>query len=117
MGETPLQSVRAMAGTPDQRYLAHLYLGKVYESLGRGEDARRDFREALALRPDAQAAAVALSQALASAGDAEGARRVLADALSWAGGRLQRDPFWQYPAGNALTVDVTLDALRRETGE
>jgi tetratricopeptide (TPR) repeat protein len=111
-----LEAARALEGPPSMAYLARLYLGLVYQRRGRIEDADAEFRRALAIVPDAQAAAVALSYAQGSRGDASGARAALRHALDRVS-RLQLDPFWLYPASNAASVDAILRALRDETTE
>ncbi|HET6898149.1 MAG TPA: tetratricopeptide repeat protein, partial [Vicinamibacteria bacterium] len=77
-------------------------------------EAARAYQEALALEPQSQAAAVALSHLRLSAGDAPGARRVLDEALAHAGRRAATDPYWLYPASNAANTDDALEALRQE---
>jgi Tfp pilus assembly protein PilF len=94
--------------------LARLFLGQVHEDAGRLEQATGEYRRALAVDPNAQSAAVALSHALRKAGDGEGSRRVLLDALAHAGRRTQADVFWNYFTSNALGFAAELDGLRRE---
>jgi tetratricopeptide (TPR) repeat protein len=109
-----LEQARRPTGPAPIRYLAHLYLGQVHLASGRQDDATREFREALEIAPQSQAAAVALSHALWSRGDAAGARAALAPALALAGERERRDAHWDYPAGNASGAEAMLDELRRE---
>lgn len=109
--------VQAQARTQDLllRYLAHLFLGQVYEDAGRLADAVTEYRRALEIEPEAQSAAVALSHALRLSGDAAGARQVLGYALSRVGRRSGRDLYWDYIVGNAIHVDEIFSELRRET--
>jgi tetratricopeptide (TPR) repeat protein len=112
-----LEEAIRLGGAPPLPHLAHLFLGQVFERGGRAKEAARAFEEALALEPESQAAAVALSHLRLSSGDAAGARRVLESALGHAGRRGERDPYWNYPASNAASADETLLALRREARE
>jgi tetratricopeptide (TPR) repeat protein len=66
------------------------------ERAGRANEAARAYEEALALEPQSQAAALALSHLRLSSGDAAGARRVLEQALAHAGRRAESDPYWIY---------------------
>jgi tetratricopeptide (TPR) repeat protein len=109
---------QAVAGSaePPIPYLAHLFLGRIHEDSGRLEPALRHYRLALALDPQAQAAAVALSHALRLTGEGEESRQVLRTALALAG-RRTRDAYWDYLVGNALEVEEEFAALRRESLE
>jgi len=110
------QAVR-LGGPSPLPYLAHLFLGQVRERAGQADDAVLEFQKALALDPEAQAAAVALSHALLVKGDAEGARRALVQGLAHAGRRKDRDPHWNYPSSNAADAGEIVEALREETRE
>jgi tetratricopeptide (TPR) repeat protein len=107
---------QAIGRSADTRllYLAHLFLGQVHEDAGRLEQAVEHYRLSLALDPEAQAAAVALSHALRSTGAAEESRRVLRQALAQAG-RRSRDGYWDYLVGNAVHVEEQFAALRQES--
>ncbi len=109
-------SVRA-GGAPRLLGLAHLFLGQVHERAGRTDAALREFRQALDLDPESQAAAVALSQVFWTLGDAEGARSVIEGAVALAGKRSTRDAYWDYLASNAASADQLFEELRRETQE
>jgi len=111
-----LEKAVAQDGTPPLLYLAHLFLGQVYERAGWPDQAIGEFSRALALDPQRQSAAVALSQAYFSTGDARSARRVLGEALAYAGRRSERDPHWDYVASNAAEAEDLLQDLREETG-
>lgn len=111
-----LEDALRRGGPPPLPYLGQLFLGQALERAGRASDAARAYEEALALEPQSQAAAVALSHLRLSAGDAAGARRVLGEALAHAGRRSESDPYWIYPASNAANSDDMLEALRLEAG-
>ncbi|HET9315663.1 MAG TPA: hypothetical protein VFQ51_08740, partial [Vicinamibacteria bacterium] len=70
-----LEKALATASLVDHVYLAHLFLGRVYQDAGRLEDATREYALAADLHPTALSAATALSHARLLAGDAEGARQ------------------------------------------
>jgi tetratricopeptide (TPR) repeat protein len=109
------ESVLSRAAEPGVLYLARLYLGRVAEDARRLEEAEGHYREALALEPQGQAAAVALSHVLGLAGDPAAAREVLQAAVSRAGSRTLADPFWAYLSGRSDEGDAILDELRRES--
>jgi len=109
-----LEDALRRGGPPPLPYLGQLFLGQALERVGRATEAARAYEEALALEPQSQAAALALSHLRLSSGNAAGARRVLEQALAHAGRRAESDPYWIYPASNALATDDTLEALRRE---
>jgi len=98
-------------------YLAHLFLGRVHEDSDRLEEAVAHYRRSLALDPDAQAAAVALSHALRLTDQVEESRAVLRHALARAGRRTARDVYWDYLVANAVHGDELFAALRRESLE
>jgi len=98
-------------------YLAHLFLGRVHEDADRLEEAVAHYRRSLALDPDAQAAAVALSHALRLTDQVEESRAVLRHALARAGRRTARDGYWDYLVANAVDGDEMFAALRRESLE
>jgi Flp pilus assembly protein TadD len=112
-----LEEAVAGATEPPLLYLAHLFLGQVYEDSGRLEQAVEQYRLSLSLAPTAQAAAVALAHALGRAGEAEEARQVLRSALAQAGRRARRDPYWGYLVNNVVHAGEWFDALRRESLE
>ena len=99
----------------DVLYLARLFLGRVHEDLGHLDQAAAEYRLALALDPQAQAAAVALSHVVRSIGEVEDSRELLSRALSHARRRQGRDAYWEYLTRNALHYEALFDALRRET--
>ena len=76
-----------------------------------------EFRQALDLDPESQAAAVALSHASWILGDVDGARHVIERAVALAGKRSRRDAYWDYLVSNAVFAEQLLDELRRDTLE
>jgi len=109
-----LEDALRRGGPPPLPYLGQLFLGQALERAGRATEAARAYEEALALEPQSQAAALALSHLRLSSGDAAGARRVLEQALAHAGRRAESDPYWIYPASNAAGAEDALEALRLE---
>jgi len=112
-----LEDALRRGGPPPLPYLGQLFLGQALERLGRATEAARAYEEALALEPQSQAAAVALSHLRLSRGDTAAARRVLEEGLAHAGRRDEMDPYWLYPARNAGGADDALQALRQEASE
>lgn len=112
-----LEDALRRGGPPPLPYLGQLFLGQALERAGRASEAARAYQEALALEPQSQAAAVALSHLRLSSGDAAGARRALDEALAQAGRRAESDPYWIYPASNAAGAEDALEALRLEAGQ
>jgi tetratricopeptide (TPR) repeat protein len=102
---------------PEHLYLAHLFLGRLHQDAGRLEQATAEYRHAVALRPSALSAAVALSEAELVAGDAAGAREALRQGLVSAGQRRERDPYWDYLVTNAADLTQRFAELRRQTLE
>ena len=112
-----LEAAVRLGGPAPLPYLAHLFLGQVRERAGQADQAVLEFEKALAIDPEAQAAAVALSHVLLVKGDADAARRALVQALDHAGRRKARDAHWNYPSSNAADVGEIVEALREETRE
>jgi len=109
-----LQAVAKGAATPDQLYLAHLFLGAAFEQRGDEAGAAPEFEAAARALPGTQSAALALSHARRRAGDWEGAAAALGPGLSTPGAASRRDPWWAYQAGQAEDADALLDAMRAE---
>ena len=108
-----LEAVIAARPPADLQYLAHLFLGRVHEDEGRLSDAEKQYREALAADPSAQAAAVALSCVLQLRGEPNSARAVLEAALAFVG-RRNNDVFWGYLFHLTPQAEGILEALRQE---
>jgi tetratricopeptide (TPR) repeat protein len=117
LAQATLEQAIASAQDPRHAYLAHLFLGQVYEDAHRLQRAEAEYRRALEVDPHAQSAAVALSHALLLARDAEGSRRVLAGGLASAHRRPTPDPYLGYLAANAVDRERLFDALLREAQE
>lgn len=78
-------------------YLAHLFLGRAEEALGRDTAARDAFERASALYPNAQSPRLALSQIARRAGNRAAAQRELeAIAKLPDDDRRREDPWWFY---------------------
>jgi tetratricopeptide (TPR) repeat protein len=78
-------------------YLAHLFLGRAEEALGRDAAAREAFERASALYPNAQSPRLALSQIARRAGNRAAAQRELqAIAKLPDDDRRREDPWWVY---------------------
>lgn len=99
---------------PARLYLAHLFSARIQEAAGRVAEAEREYRAALALDADGQAAAMGLSHLQLLAGGGEASRDVLDAALARAGVRRHADPFWDYPLGLAKEAEPLFAALRSE---
>jgi tetratricopeptide (TPR) repeat protein len=110
-----LETAAARAREPDHRYLAHLFLGRIHEDAQRLDQALSEYRRAVDIHPEGQSAAVALSHALQLTGDMEGSREALARGLT--DGRMLRDPYSGYLAGNTVAADRMDAALHREALE
>ncbi len=103
------------AREPSVLYTGHLFLGQVHEDAGRLGNAEREYRAALAVDPQGQAAAVALSWVLQVAGDAAASREVLDEAVASAGRRRNADAWWDYLFGRSADAEPVLEKLRSET--
>ena len=114
-GESGPSSSFATLERSRDRYLAHLFLGRVYEDARRLEEAKREYRATLEIEPQAQAAAVALGHVLQMAGDTGPARQALEQSLRHAGRRTHGDPYWGYLLGSVDRAEALFDELRRET--
>lgn len=100
-------------GDPQDRYLAHLFLGQAQAGAGRTDEAIATLRTALGLDPAAQSAAAALAQLLLLRGDVTAARAVVDRALARPADHF--DAHWNYLASNASGVDERIEDLRAET--
>jgi tetratricopeptide (TPR) repeat protein len=111
-----LEAALSSPGPVDHTYLAHLFLGRIHQDAGRLEPAMSEYRLAEALHPAAASASTALSSALFLAGKPDAAREAL-QGMGVAGGRPERDPFWDYLVLNAAGLDELREALRGESLE
>ncbi len=71
----------ATATDADSRFLAHLFLGDVYEHRGQAAEAESQYRAAINLEPQSGRAVVALSHVRFLQGDIASAREILAASL------------------------------------
>jgi tetratricopeptide (TPR) repeat protein len=97
----------------DQELLvrAHLFRGRALEEEKRLQDAEADYRAALALAPQAQSAAIAVSYVSWLQGKTAEAKASLDEALLRAGRRTAPDPYWDYSFGSIEEVDQLFDGL------
>jgi Flp pilus assembly protein TadD len=105
----------ARARTPNDQYLAHLFLGRIHEDGERLDQTLSEYRRAVEVSPEGQSAAVALSHALQIAGEAEEARRALARGIL--DGEREADAYSDYLAINTAEAEPLEAALHRETLE
>ena len=94
------------------RYLAWLFLGAAREGEKHPRQAVEAYGAAVALDPESQVAAVALSHALHEAGERGAAQDVLRTALSGARRRSDWDAWWNYRWGRSHEAEARLEALR-----
>ena len=71
----------ATATDADSRFLAHLFLGDVFEHRGQAAEAESQYRAAINLEPQSGRAVVALSHVRFLQGDIASAREILAASL------------------------------------
>jgi tetratricopeptide (TPR) repeat protein len=86
-------------------YLAKLFRGIALERLGRFDDARQAYDQALTIRPQAQSASLSLAELTFRQGDRAAADKMVQDVL----GRTSQpaDPWWEYwPGDYRLSADL-----------
>lgn len=93
-------------------YYGHLFAGDATQALGRLEDARRHYEQAIALFSESQAARLALGSVLRSTGDRAAALTAIDTMLRTPSRGPDDDPWWEYYDGDAAQVDRLLEALR-----
>jgi tetratricopeptide (TPR) repeat protein len=108
-----LETVLAKAGPPEVHYLAHLFLGRLLEDRDDLGKAEEHYRNAWAMQPRSEVAAVAVSHVRLLQGDLEGARVVLKEGLEVAQNRISFDPWLPYIILQAPEGERLLDELRR----
>jgi tetratricopeptide (TPR) repeat protein len=96
-------------------YLAHLFLGQVFEDQGGLDEAIRNYRAATEIEPTAQSGGVALAAALALKGHTDPAHEAIENVVRFGGVRKRADPFWNYLVGIPLLADAYFEALRLES--
>jgi tetratricopeptide (TPR) repeat protein len=110
--EAILEQVEQRSGDDRQRYLARLFLGRVAEQRGHGDEAASLYRRALEAWPDSQAARLALSHALEVASGPAEARPLVAASLAASQQPARAgDPWWLYLFGPPGVAKATLDRL------
>jgi tetratricopeptide (TPR) repeat protein len=109
-----LEALLARATGSGERYLGHLFLGRVLEDAGDGAAALAHYRQALALDPAAQAGALAVAHALQVDGDLEASREVVRHALKQAPREDPRDGWLSYNIGRSGQYESLLQNLRAE---
>jgi hypothetical protein len=97
-------------GDPSMRYLRQLFLGHVLGALDRPDDAVAAFRAAVAERPTAQAARVALMNTLLVRGE-RAAAEALADQIQTETSR-DLDPWWLYWQGQYRMYPLVMARVR-----
>jgi tetratricopeptide (TPR) repeat protein len=97
---------RALEGALDQeqQYLAHLFLGRAAQALGRRDEAKRRYEEAAALYPTSQSPRLALAQLARTSGDRVGALRELNDVTRPGSDVHPIDPWWSYYQPHMMTA-------------
>lgn len=114
VARTRFEEVLARSGDPALIFMAHLFLGRVYEDRGAFAEAEIEYRAALWLRPLSDPAATALSHARLLQGDADGAREVLATVLDQLHRRIEIDPYKAYLMAHTREGQTDLAGLRGE---
>lgn len=108
-----LETLIGASSDPALLYMAHLFLGRAHENAGRLPQADGAYRAALTLRPDSQAAALALAYVLWTRGEPEAGAR-MQTALAHGGKRSRPDPYWEYVTIRSARAEPILESLRRE---
>ena len=94
---------------PVVTFFAHLFSGRVNRALGKLDTAAADFREALALFPNAQSALLGLSQVAVLRSDVTGALAPIRQLeVSTTPRDRSLDPWWNYSVGLGRTADALL---------
>ena len=102
----------ALAGNPKGvvGFYAHLFAGRVAQTIGQGGEASRHYQDALTLFPDAQSALLASSQ-LALLGSDVPATLAPVERLGPRSAASTADPWWQYHLCAGRDADDLLKAL------
>jgi tetratricopeptide (TPR) repeat protein len=109
---------RALASQPHGivAFYAHLFGGRAAQALGRMTDARRHYREALTLLPNAQSALIAYSHAALADGDMPATLAPM-QTLRTGSNLIAADPWWYYHLGAGRDLDDLLaDLWSRKAG-
>lgn len=111
------QALRWIAGVPDPSadpdlaFWNHLVHGQILDAVRRFEEAGREYRAALAARPDAQSAGIGLSLDLMRMGHRDDGAAVAAAIVAAPAG--VPDPWTDFDAADARLVPAYLDELRK----
>lgn len=99
---------------PPLSFLAHLFLGRVFEDSNEIDAAIQEYRRAMALNPRIQVGVLALSHALVLRGDVEPARALLETTLTSTRPRPSVDAYATYLAGTPAVAEEFFSRLRLE---
>lgn len=110
---TPLQRVLELSGGIDLICRAYIALGRIEMLENNYDNAVEHFRAAVALQPDWQVGAVALSHALHMAGARDESRQVLERGLDSSSDE-RRFAWWSYETGLIERFDPLLEKMRDE---
>jgi tetratricopeptide (TPR) repeat protein len=111
--EAELRTVLERSTDPRTMYLALLFLGEAAEKDHRLQEATALYRRAVDVKPDCQAARVALAYASEREGRLDAARLVLTPLLDRSGTRtIPADDWTSYPSGQFQEGFEALDRLR-----
>jgi hypothetical protein len=95
------------------QFYVQLFLGREFEALGNGAEARQSYERAAALAPAAQSPLFGLSRLADQAGDRAGARELIARVFMLPADDVDRaDPWWVYEIVQARGVDGLLADLQ-----
>jgi hypothetical protein len=98
---------------PLLQFYLHLFLGREFEALGNGPEARQSYERAVELVPTAQSPLLGLSRVADEAGDRTAAREAVARVLKLPIPDEERaDPWWVYEVVPARGADGLLADLR-----
>ena len=106
------------AEEPLLQFYAHLFLGREFEALGNGAEARQSYERAADLAPTAQSPLLGLSRLADQSGDRAAAREWITRVLQLPEADRERaDPWWVYEIVQARAVDGLLADLRQRIAE
>jgi tetratricopeptide (TPR) repeat protein len=99
---------------PLLQFYVQLFLGREFEALGNGPEARQSYERAVALAPTAQSPLLGLSRVADQAGDRAAARDAIDRVLKLPVHDQERaDPWWVYEVVQARNVDGLLADIRQ----
>jgi chemotaxis protein methyltransferase WspC len=108
-----LEAVLSRPADANIQYLAHLFLGRVFEDNRQWPEAEEHYRVAVLMQPLSQTAAVALSQIRFLQGDPESARAILREGIEAARRRSDFDPWVPFLITQTPDGERILAELRR----